>query len=359
VRVQAPISLYFLSNMQMKVGMILTTERRGDFRSGRFAERCDIWSDMNVLISWSGARSRSIAALLRQGMEACPGVRGWMSEIDIPTGSHWSQTLSKELDDAQFGIVCVTPENVNSAWLLYEAGVMSRHVRDARVVPYLIGLRPEELTGPLTLFQSVRANKEGTRRLFNELELACGVSVPKDHGFKFTWPLIANALFWRECDFSGRKVLRLPQQVIDANNDLEHTPGWLLAALPAVYTLNFDFEDAYREGEVVLYARKPRETGAACGMSEENRRWDRIASCRNHTDARTQLLPFAEDVLLFVAGFLKEGAPNPFLVWRASDPLDASYHDRVLTLTFDGGNHVAISGERAAASNWLGDRQLL
>ena len=52
---------------------------------------------------------------------------------------------------------------------MFEAGALSKIVSEARVVPYLLGLEPRELEGPLAQFQAVRADKVGTNALIQSL----------------------------------------------------------------------------------------------------------------------------------------------------------------------------------------------
>lgn len=69
-------------------------------------------------------------------------VEPYMSEQDIPAGERWQNSVSVELEAANFGIVCVTPENLDSRWLNFEAGAISKAVDRARLVPVLLGFHP-------------------------------------------------------------------------------------------------------------------------------------------------------------------------------------------------------------------------
>ena len=79
---------------------------------------------MEILISWSGERSQSLARALREWL---PGVlqriAPWMSDMDIYSGSRWADELGTRLAKSNFGIDCVTPENSNAPWILFEAGL--------------------------------------------------------------------------------------------------------------------------------------------------------------------------------------------------------------------------------------------
>jgi hypothetical protein len=49
-----------------------------------------------------------------------------MSAADIDKGAKWSTEISRELEQANFAVSCLTPENLNEPWLLFEAGALSK-----------------------------------------------------------------------------------------------------------------------------------------------------------------------------------------------------------------------------------------
>jgi hypothetical protein len=126
---------------------------------------------MKVFISWSGDQSRHIAQALRDWLpDVLQAVTLRMSDTDIESGAKWQAELSKQLDECRFGIVCVTPENQAEPWLNFEAGALSRTLGSVTFVcPYLHDIEPEGLTGPLSQFQSRKADKEGTWQLVYDI----------------------------------------------------------------------------------------------------------------------------------------------------------------------------------------------
>src|SRR4051812_22693174 len=116
---------------------------------------------MKIFISWSGEQSRSIARALRTFLEDVnQRLDPWMSQTDIMAGSRWGIELAKQLDETHFGIICVTREALDSPWLLFEAGAISKSIERGRVCPYLIDLNPNELQGPLSQFQCKGAKRD-------------------------------------------------------------------------------------------------------------------------------------------------------------------------------------------------------
>lgn len=135
-------------------------------RAGRQTEN----SAMKVVLSWSGNASRSVANLLHSWLpEVIQVLEPWMSEEDIHKGTTWFFELSKALDTAQACIVCVTPENISSTWLHYEAGAVTSAFGKTRVCPYLFRLRKEDISGPMAHLQLASANREDTLRLLHTL----------------------------------------------------------------------------------------------------------------------------------------------------------------------------------------------
>lgn len=123
----------------------------------------DVEGNMKVFISWSGARSKNVAEILRSWVpKVLQAVRPWMSDEDISTGTRWSAEIASELEISKAGIVCITPENQHNPWLMFEAGALSKTLTETFVCPYLFDLSPSQLSGPISQFQATLATKEGT-----------------------------------------------------------------------------------------------------------------------------------------------------------------------------------------------------
>jgi hypothetical protein len=74
---------------------------------------------MKVFISWSGASSKAVAASLRKHLPLIlQGLDCFMSKHDLESGARWAQELAEELDESNFGILCLTHESLKSPWLL-------------------------------------------------------------------------------------------------------------------------------------------------------------------------------------------------------------------------------------------------
>lgn len=70
-----------------------------------------------------------------------------MSESEVEKGTRSLHEIGKALADIKVGIVCLTPENLDRAWLLYEAGCRSKSIDErTRLCTYLIAdLEPSDV----------------------------------------------------------------------------------------------------------------------------------------------------------------------------------------------------------------------
>lgn len=130
---------------------------------------------MDVFISWSGERSRAAAEALRDWLPMIiNAAKPFLSVSDLEKGTRWSSELALRLHTAKAGIICVTPSNIHSDWLLFETGALSKTIADTFVCPLLIGLEPSNLKGPLAQFQATKTTKNDVLRLMKTLNTALG-----------------------------------------------------------------------------------------------------------------------------------------------------------------------------------------
>lgn len=153
---------------------------------------------MKIFISWSGETSRSIAQALREWLpRIIQSVDPWTSDQDIQSGARWGAEIARRLTETNFGIVCVTPDNHDRPWLMFEAGALSKAVDEARVCPYLFGLSSSQLQGPLVQFQAKAADKDGTRRLVLDINRAIERPINENlllESFDLWWPRLEAVL---------------------------------------------------------------------------------------------------------------------------------------------------------------------
>ena len=171
---------------------------------------------MKVFVSWSGDRSKIIANALKQWLpDVFQGLHVWMSDHDIQTGARWGNELGGELETANFGIVCLTPENLESHWLTFEAGALSKAIKKSRVAPFRFQLRASDVSPPLSQFQGVDADKKGTLKLVLSIHDALDKHLQDEERAKRTfehwWPDLQKAL---------AKIPRSPKREIRSDREL-------------------------------------------------------------------------------------------------------------------------------------------
>src|SRR5262249_49119017 len=125
-------------------------------------------------------------------------VEPWMSAADIDAGARWGNRVQGELQESQFGIICLTRTNQTAPWILFEAGALAKTIDGSFVCPYLIDLEPSELLpGPLTQFQAKRANEPDTLdliRTINQAQDDALMAEKLERAFARWWPDLSAAL---------------------------------------------------------------------------------------------------------------------------------------------------------------------
>jgi len=146
-----------------------------------------------VFISWSGPTSQRLADALRRWLpSALQFVRPYFTPEDVEKGAKWASEISKELEMSNVGIICLTHDNTEKPWIIFEAGALSKSLDKGRVCPLLFELEPAEVKGPLTSFQGTRFNREDFKRLLTVINAAGGDSRLEpgvlDSVFEMWWP---------------------------------------------------------------------------------------------------------------------------------------------------------------------------
>jgi hypothetical protein len=128
---------------------------------------------VRIFISWSGKRSKHIADALRSWLpNVIQAVVPFMSSHDIRKESRGNVVISENLEQAKVGVICLTPENLDARWILFEAGALSK-LSSAYVCTYLLELSPSDVEPPLGQFQHTVATKDDTKALEGVSKLCC------------------------------------------------------------------------------------------------------------------------------------------------------------------------------------------
>jgi hypothetical protein len=87
---------------------------------------------------------------------------------DIDKGARWNPEISEELSTSKIGIICLTPENLHSDWILFEAGALSK-IKENKVCTLLKDLTPADISHPLAQFQHTLITKDDVRTLLSTI----------------------------------------------------------------------------------------------------------------------------------------------------------------------------------------------
>jgi len=126
---------------------------------------------MDIFLSWSGDTSKRVAELLRDWLPTViQSVKPWISSRDIRSGQKWFDQVSNTANNYSFGLFCLTPENIDSKWIHFEAGAISNASKESHIVGLLIqGLAASQISGPLSQFQHVELSKNGLEKIVRDI----------------------------------------------------------------------------------------------------------------------------------------------------------------------------------------------
>lgn len=130
---------------------------------------------MKVFLSWSGQRSKEVANLLSDWL-CCviQASRPWISTRDLDRGSLWFGEINDQLKDTTVGIICLTQENKNRPWILFESGALAKGLSTSRVCTLLVDLEPKDIEDPLAQFNHTFPTQESVLGLVKTLNSTLG-----------------------------------------------------------------------------------------------------------------------------------------------------------------------------------------
>jgi hypothetical protein len=157
---------------------------------------------VKIFISWSGAQSKGFASKLADWLpDVIQSVKPFVSVDDVDKGSRWANVVAKELEEASFGIICLTRESLRSPWLNFEAGALSRRFTTADEVPVATLLldmaNPSDVPQPLGQFNATVANRDDVLRLLRTINNATGEGINEARlirHFEIFWPALESAV---------------------------------------------------------------------------------------------------------------------------------------------------------------------
>ncbi len=149
---------------------------------------------MKVFICWSGVESHAMASALAEWLpQVIQSIRPFFSSESIRKGVSWSEAIGAQLEATDFGILCLTPDNLKAEWILFEAGALSKKGKNAHVVPIITArMAPSDLTPPLSIFQATTTAKADMARLMKTINGAISEGALEEsmlsRSFERWWP---------------------------------------------------------------------------------------------------------------------------------------------------------------------------
>jgi hypothetical protein len=214
---------------------------------------------MKVFISWSGARSQAVAEALHEWLpNVIQAIEPWMSASDIEKGARWSADIALQLEEARVGIICLTADNLEAPWILFEAGALSKTIEKTFVCPFLFDVEPSDLKGPLVQFQATRAQRGDSKKLIHTINQALGDEALVDHkvekAFDVWWPQLEERLRLVpkgnliESHRSEREMIEEMLELIRSQARGDITPPWV-SSLLSTQTQNSLLSELKQESE--------------------------------------------------------------------------------------------------------------
>ncbi len=158
---------------------------------------------MKVFISWSGEKSRKVATFLSDWISCVlQATEPWISDKDIDRGALWFSEINNQLGDTKIGIICLTEENKEKPWILFEAGALAKGLPSSRVCTFLIDLQSIESSNPLTHFNYTLPDKNGLYKLVKTLNNALGEKKIGEKKLDITFNK-----FWPEFEKNFSKII--------------------------------------------------------------------------------------------------------------------------------------------------------
>lgn len=148
---------------------------------------------MKIFISWSGSRSRAVAEVVSDWIKCVlQASQPWISTRHIERGSLWFSEINEKLRDVSVGIVCLTQENKNKPWILFETGALAKGLSGNRVCTFLVDLEPSDLVDPLAQFNHTLPNRDSVWELVKTLNNCLGDAALEERVlekiFEVYWP---------------------------------------------------------------------------------------------------------------------------------------------------------------------------
>ncbi len=119
-------------------------------------------------------------------------IKPWMSSKETDRGSSWFSEIDNKLQETSIGIICLTQDNREKPWLLFQTGALAKWLGTNRVYTFLTDLDPKDIEDPLAEFSNILPTKDGLWNLVFTINSYMGTSALNDKVlekvFETYWP---------------------------------------------------------------------------------------------------------------------------------------------------------------------------
>jgi len=262
---------------------------------------------MKIFISWSGEVSHKTAKALRDWLPSViQSITPYVSSEDIDKGARWSSDIASELDESSFGLLCVTPDNIDAPWLNFEAGALGKSVDKSRVCPFLFRIKRSDVTGPILQYQSTIHDKDDVFKLLKAINEAC-----EEKGIEETRLEKTFEVWWPKLDEELEAIENSPESTLDNREAQEEISGYVSRVLEEVLDISRTNQKLLRDPATLL----PRDYFDHILSEVSPRNRDRIHHNNDfsdiHPDALEELVFIYRDILKFLKHNQKVIGMNP------------------------------------------------
>lgn len=153
---------------------------------------------MKVFVSWSGQTSREIAEFLYGWLPSVvQAIEPRTSSADTAKGARWLDQLDRMLE-VESAILCLTPTNLRSNSMSFEAGALANRAAGAGfVVALLYEVSPTQIEGPLQQFRKISFQRDELWGLVRQMNSLCPVPVSESsliRSFERNYQEVASAV---------------------------------------------------------------------------------------------------------------------------------------------------------------------
>ena len=148
--------------------------------------------ELTLFISWSGEDAAEIAKILQKWLHTVfSDIKVHVTPEDVEAGKRWSSQIAQLLESSDIGVLVYTAHNLDSLWMAFEAGALSKKINSSKVIPLLFDVNITDLKGPLSQFQALKFSYENLLKIVesinSELHEEARKSEDLRNNMEFSW----------------------------------------------------------------------------------------------------------------------------------------------------------------------------